>query len=226
MQAFTDWLIGLAHQLPLELFVFAGTFIEEVVAPIPTPLILGTAGFLAREQLLGILYFAWLATWAATAKTIASYFFYWLGQLARHRAPSHWQKRLGLEPHRLTHLHLFLSQSWWDDLVLIGVRVLPIIPSFLVSLGAGAVQLPLRVFLVTTFIGNWIRSLTILALGAYATDYAVQLWQESQNTQFFDPMTLLAGGIGLVIGAILALLIRRKLFAAPPPKSPARPRRS
>jgi membrane protein DedA with SNARE-associated domain len=39
-----------AFHMPLELFVFCGSFLEEVISPIPSALIMGVAGSLAMRR--------------------------------------------------------------------------------------------------------------------------------------------------------------------------------
>ncbi|OGM24943.1 hypothetical protein A2627_03180 [Candidatus Woesebacteria bacterium RIFCSPHIGHO2_01_FULL_39_28] len=40
----------LANTTPLDLFVFVGPILEEIIAPIPSPLVMTTAGTLAHSQ--------------------------------------------------------------------------------------------------------------------------------------------------------------------------------
>jgi uncharacterized membrane protein YdjX (TVP38/TMEM64 family) len=46
MEQMTAWLAAFSAVVPLELFVFAGSIIEEIIAPIPSILITSIAGTL------------------------------------------------------------------------------------------------------------------------------------------------------------------------------------
>lgn len=211
LSAFVQWLLTLANQVPLEIFVFVGTFIEEVIAPIPTPIILGTAGYLARESIFPLGYILLLALVGATAKVLASYLFYILGQKSGEVFIARWGKFFGVSLDDHTALSRKLNRGVWDDVFLVGIRVLPIIPTFVVSLACGAMRIKIRTFLWTTFVGNLIRNIIILCAGAYATSYMQSFWNDSGKDMFENPLYSLVGLIGLIIGALLALLIRKKI---------------
>ena len=44
------YLEKLAQYVPLEVFTVVGTFLEEVIAPIPSPFVLTTAGTITKAQ--------------------------------------------------------------------------------------------------------------------------------------------------------------------------------
>ena len=72
IETLINYLTLLSNRIPVELFVLIGSFVEEVVAPIPSPLVTTITGSLAYSQgyipvalcLLGLL--------AAVGKTIGS----------------------------------------------------------------------------------------------------------------------------------------------------------
>ena len=62
----------LAYTSPLDVLAFIGSFMEEIIAPIPSPLVMTTAGTLAHTQNHTKRYLFWLAMDASMGKTIAS----------------------------------------------------------------------------------------------------------------------------------------------------------
>src|SRR3989344_314625 len=85
----------LAEKTPLEIFSFAGSFIEEVIAPIPSPLIMTTAGTIAHARDYQITYLLFLALLASCGKTAASWLLYVLADKLEDFISSRFGKILG-----------------------------------------------------------------------------------------------------------------------------------
>lgn len=54
-----------------------------------------------------------------------------------------------------------------DELLIVFGRALPILPSAVISVGAGLIKMNLKVFLRGSLIGNFIRSIFFSAIGFY-----------------------------------------------------------
>src|SRR5690606_8088651 len=67
-----------ADLLPLPLFTFAGALIEEVIAPVPSPLVMTLSGSLAEAKGMPVIYLGLLALTGAIGKTIGAFVIYWL----------------------------------------------------------------------------------------------------------------------------------------------------
>ena len=76
IDAVINWLEALAQQVDPAIFVFIGSFVEEIIAPIPSPLIMVTTAGLVRSLELGWWTVAWLMLVGAIGKTIAAYIVY------------------------------------------------------------------------------------------------------------------------------------------------------
>jgi membrane protein DedA with SNARE-associated domain len=63
-------IVWLSDRIPLELFTFIGSFLEDVLAPIPSPLVTTTAGTIAFAQGYLFIGLFWLALIAAAGKTL------------------------------------------------------------------------------------------------------------------------------------------------------------
>src|SRR3990167_5973603 len=86
----------LATTIPLDVFAFIGSFLEEIIAPIPSPLVMTTAGTLAHTQNHTLLYLFWLALAASLGKTIASWLYYVLADKSEDLVLTRFGKYVGV----------------------------------------------------------------------------------------------------------------------------------
>jgi membrane protein DedA with SNARE-associated domain len=153
--------------IPLEVFVLLGSFIEEILAPIPSPLIMTSAGLVADQnnyQWFGILF---LAIVGAIGKTAASWIIYVISEKGEDVIFEKYGKYLGVSHQQVENVGQLFSKGWWDEIVIFVLRAIPVVPSFLVSVIAGVIKLDLRSFLVATFLGTIVRNILYLAVGMY-----------------------------------------------------------
>ena len=71
-----SYLERLAQHVPLEVFTIIGTFLEEVIAPIPSPFVLATAGTITKAQNNPLSYIIFIAIIASISKTFGGYCLY------------------------------------------------------------------------------------------------------------------------------------------------------
>ena len=164
-------------------------FLENVVPPVPSEVILPLAGFRARTGALNV----WLAWPAATAGSV-------LGAIALYGLGA-W---LGYD-----RLHALAGKRWFfltsqkdldrgqrifgrhgGKVVLLG-RCVPVIRS-LVSIPAGIVRMPLPRFLLLTAIGSGVWNALFIGLGWYLGDH----WDRVQT--WLGPVTYVVLGLALV----------------------------
>ncbi len=155
----------LAHTISLDAFAFVGSFMEEIIAPIPSPLVMTTAGTLAHTQNHTLLYLCWLALVASAGKTIASWFYYVLADKTEDLILTRFGKFIGISHKEVESIGKHFNGTWRDDVALLVVRALPIMPTSLVSVVCGFIKLNMRTYLQSTFIGYFIRSFIFLYLG-------------------------------------------------------------
>ena len=164
-------------------------FLENVVPPVPSEVILPLAGFRARTGALNV----WLAWPAATAGSVlGAVVLYGLGA---------W---LGYD-----RLHALAGKRWFfltsqkdldrgqrifgrhgGKVVLLG-RCVPVIRS-LVSIPAGIVRMPLPRFLLLTAAGSGVWNALFIGLGWYLGDH----WDRVQT--WLGPVTYVVLGLALV----------------------------
>lgn len=166
-----------AEFLPLPLFTFIGALIEEVIAPVPSPLVMTLGGSLAEAKGMPVVYLILLALTGAVGKTIGAFGIYWLADRFENLITGKFGKYLGVSHKQIENLgkHLEGNREWWGMFLL---RAIPIIPTAPVSFGAGVLALNQKVYLSSTFLGIFVRNLFYLYLG-YASTGTLERLNES-----------------------------------------------
>lgn len=160
-----DFLHYLSTITPLPIFVFIGAIVEEIVSPIPSPLVMTLTGALAKEQGQAIAFLFLLALIGTTGKTIASWIFYFLADKTEDFLTGRFGKLIGIEPAQIEKLGQFVNRSKHPWLILILLRAFPAMPSLPVSVLCGLIKLNLKLYLFTTFVGFTLRNFFFLMLG-------------------------------------------------------------
>jgi len=151
--------------MPLHAFALLGSFVEEIVAPIPAPLVMTTAGSLALVQDYTFLGLAILALLGSIGKTGGSVVLYYIADKGEDFVTGRLGKYLNISHEEIERLGSYFSGSWKDTAILTVLRSIPIVPSVALSLGCGIVKLPMRVYLPATLIGDTVRGLFFLYIG-------------------------------------------------------------
>jgi len=74
-------------------------------------------------------------------------------------------KYFGLQPGQVETLGSKLGRGWVDYVALITLRATPLISSTLISVGCGLLKIPLRLFIISTYLGSVIRDIIYLYIG-------------------------------------------------------------
>lgn len=162
---FIDTLHRWSELLPLPWFVFSGAFIEELIAPIPSPLVMTLGGSLAEAQGQHVIYLVFLAFVGAIGKSIGGYFIYLIANKFEHIVTGRFGKYIGISDKQMTALSKKLGKGWKDNVALFLLRAAPIMPTAPVSFAAGLLKLPLRDYLLSSAAGLFVRNLFYLYLG-------------------------------------------------------------
>lgn len=158
-------LLGFAQTVPLELFSFVGTILEEIIAPIPSPFVMTSAGSIIAAQSRGLATIFLIAAIAAFGKTLGGLVFYFLADKAEDLVIKRFGRFIGFSHKEVESIGKHFNGTRADDFILIALRAIPVMPSTPISLVAGFIKLNLRTFIVSTFIGNYIRCLIFLYIG-------------------------------------------------------------
>lgn len=158
-------LLSLANVIPLELYTFVGAFIEEVVAPIPSPFVMTSAGSLVAAQGRALTYLFVISLIGAIGKTLGSLIVYFIADKGEDIVIGKFGKLLGVTHKEIEGMGKYFSGGIKDDIILFALRSLPVIPSAPVSVICGVIKVKMRTYVSMTFVGSFVRNLLYLFLG-------------------------------------------------------------
>lgn len=153
--------------MPLEQFVVVGSIIEEIIAPIPSPIVMTAAGVMAEAQAYSIYGVILLGILGAAGKTFGAWLFYVLGDKAEDVVVPRYGKFIGVSHEDLEGFGAHIGTGWKNDLLLVIIRSIPIMPSTPISVLCGIMKIRLSTFLGTTFMGFVLRESFFLFLGYF-----------------------------------------------------------
>lgn len=178
-----QWLINWASHVPLEIFALVGSLIEEIIAPIPSPLVMATAGTIAQAQNKTLSYLFLISGISALSKTFGCWFFYVVADKAEDIFSRKLGKFFGFSHKDVEKIGKHFDGTKKDDLILILLRAFPIMPSTPVSVACGFIKLNMRTYLQSTVIGSFFRSFTFLYLGFSGLEVYRSLLEGIDNVQ-------------------------------------------
>lgn len=195
----TQWLEKLAYKMPLEFFATFGAFIEEVIAPIPSPSILTLAGSIAVTQGKPMVYLIFLALIASLGKMFGCWILYILGDKGEDIILKKWGKFFGVTHHHVESFGKRFHKGHRDIFVLTAIRALPIIPSAPISIACGVIKLDIKVYLLGTFLGNIPRNLIFMYFGYSGVQVFRDVIDHFDSTESFIQI-----GLFVVVAGIIA----------------------
>src|SRR3989344_5441066 len=159
-----------ANVLPLgALGVFSASVIEEVIAPIPSALIMTMSGFLFVSGEFSLNTFSALifkvAIQAALGVTIGSYVVYFVAKFGGRFLIERWGKYIGLYWSDIERRQDRLSGTRKDEIIIAGARILPVVPSVAVSAFCGILGMKAWKYFVITLIGTFFRGIILGLIG-------------------------------------------------------------
>lgn len=201
IEPFIQLLHDFSTVLPLPWFTFIGAFVEEVIAPIPSPLVMTLSGSLAGSQEQAVTFLGVLALIGAVGKTIGSYLIYILADKGEDFVTKKFGKFLGISGQEVEQFGKYLNHGVRDDIVLFLMRAIPIMPTAPVSIVCGLIKVNLRTYLVSTFLGTIVRNALYLYLG-YTSIGALESINEGldsfESVGYVILFVLLAGIVGFM----------------------------
>ncbi|MFA4999248.1 MAG: VTT domain-containing protein [Parcubacteria group bacterium] len=165
IQPVINFLHWSADVFPLPVFAFLGALIEEIIAPIPSPLVMTLVGSLAAANDAIWIYLGLLAVAGAIGKTAGSFVVYFVADKGENIITKKFGKFLGASHREIEIIGKYLNKGWKDNVALFLLRAVPIMPTAPVSIVCGLIKLNLRTYLVSTFFGVMVRNAFYLYLG-------------------------------------------------------------
>ena len=160
--------MNIISQIPVELIVFFGSIIEEIFPPLPSPLLLIITKMATYNQKFSVLYMLLIIGMAAFGKTIGSFFIYFLADKTEDLIIGRFGKWLNISHKSVENIGRHFTRSWKDIFILIFLRAIPIIPTTPLSFVCGIIKLNIRTFVISAFIGSFIRIFLLLYFGVTA----------------------------------------------------------
>lgn len=158
IDSFIVYLESLAERLPLTVFAFIGSIIDEIIAIVPSPFVPLTVGSLAYTRghaYLALFLFALTGTIGKTAATLITY---WIADKAEdYLTHSKLGKILGVDKDEIEKYGRYFDGTSKDEIIMVVLRTLPFIPTLPVSVIAGLIKLDIKSFIWTTFVGTYLR---------------------------------------------------------------------
>lgn len=182
--------------------VFFASLIEQIIAPIPSPLIPIMAGFF----LLPAHGFFWDVLWqsmfiialpVAFGATIGSLILYFLGYLGGKPIIEKSKKWIGLNWEDLEKVKIKLNNSRLDESTLFILWALPIVPSTAIAVSCGIIRYPVFKYILITISGIFIRATIMSIVGWQAGElYYVNI----ERIAAIENYLLIGFGILILIG--------------------------
>jgi len=190
--------------------VFTAAILEEIVFFIPSPIVPMAAGFfllssqadLADAASRAMLY---IALPVALGLTIGSLVPYYICYFGGRPAIENWGRFIGLTWKNIEKTEQKFIRGYRDELILLGLRILPIVPSVAISGFCGFIHYPIYHFLAVTAFGAAIRGFLLGLLGWYA---GIAYLEYAQAIAQMEKYLFILVGVACV--AIIVWFIRKK----------------
>lgn len=197
METITDFLKNLAEQLPLTVFAFIGSIIDEVIAIVPSPFVPLTVGSLALTRGHGFWSIFLFALTGTIGKTLATLITYWVSDKAEdYLTHSRLGKILGVDENEIEKYGKFFNGTSKDEVIMVILRTLPFIPTLPVSVIAGLIKLNIWSFIWTTFVGTYLRFVFYLVVAYEGTRKYQGLLETIDATSMIFEITIVLGFLG------------------------------
>jgi membrane protein DedA with SNARE-associated domain len=106
-------------------------------------------------------------------KTIAAGIWYLVADKTEDVVVGNYGKKFGISHQRLENIGRKLSKGLGDELAILILRAVPVIPTSMVSIMAGFIKLNMKSFLWTTFLGMMIRNTLYVLVGIGALELVI-----------------------------------------------------
>lgn len=191
--------------------VFLVSFLEEVIAPIPSTLTVMASAFVILSpyqdvfsaSLYGLLL---IAIPTSLGMVIGGLIIYALAYFGGKLIIDRWGKWLGISWEAIEKTQKHFNSGYSDEVVLMTLRAIPMFPNSLISGVCGFLHYPIRSFIIFSFIGGIPRAFLLAMIG---------WWAENTYRTYADIFSnienyIIGSFILLAIGGLLFFLIRKK----------------
>ncbi len=143
--------------------VFAASIVEELISLIPSSMVQMAAGIfimggdhISIGSILKLI--VQISIPAALGVTLGSLPYVWLARKYGIKMIDRWGKWIGVTVDDIKKLEQKLDQTAWDDVLFVGMRAFPVIPSVALAVYGGIVEMSWVRYMSLSFIGVFIRA--------------------------------------------------------------------
>ena len=192
--------------------VFLGSIVEEIIAPIPSTMVILFGGFLLVPESATIAQAAGTVMLkvmipASIGMSIGSLFPYYVAKLGERVAVDRFGKLLQVDWATVEKVQAYFEKRKSDQVFLFIARAVPVIPSVVIGVFCGLIRMPVGSFLLWSVLGNLIRTFILGMVGwAVGAAYATYADSISHVEDFFLYLAVAA----VIAGGAWWILHRRK----------------
>jgi len=194
-----DFLYLKALSTPLELFAFFASMIEEVLPPIPVPSVITLVGMVAKMQEYSPYDLHTLIIIGAVGKTLGALALYYIVDKLEDAFVIKYGAYFNIQEDKLKTLGKKINGNARDYIILTLLRATPLVPSTLITIGCGLLQIPYKLFIISTFIGSLIRNSIYIYIGFTSITIFHPLFMTFVKIVLSIKIVLLLIAIGLLI---------------------------
>jgi membrane protein DedA with SNARE-associated domain len=197
----TQWIMELmrAHG---QLSVFIGVMIEQIIVPIPSPIIVMGAGAILIQAGLpipnAVIQILWIIVLPGTiASTLGSYIGYLISYYGGKALVIRFQRLLDVDWNEIENLEKrFRGKKEAVSIFL--SRAIPVFPISLVSIFAGLLRIPIRPFTIYTFLGSIFRCFFLGFVGWWIGATYEKVATRLDSVETIVSIAMLVGMLGVL----------------------------
>jgi len=152
--------------------VFFASIVEEIIAPLPSPVVMMSSGFFLMEGPVNSIFFSKLfltiALPYAFGVLFGSFVIYTLARYFGKPLIVRWGGWFNISWDNIDKIRAKFRSSYTDEIGLFTLRVIPIIPSAALAAACGLVRMKIWKYSLITVLGVFIRASIFGFLGWYA----------------------------------------------------------
>jgi membrane protein DedA with SNARE-associated domain len=186
------------------LAVFFGSFVEEAIAPIPSPAVMMGSGFILLEKYQGvstlfIVDLLKIALIGGLGALLGSYIIYALGYFGGKPVIEKTKRFTGLKWSHIEKFQAKLESGKRDEVTIAMLRAIPVMPAVVISGSCGLLRVNILSYSISFYIGGVVRNIIFLIIGwkiGNAYQNLAHTFDSLQNVITILIAVLLVGGLG------------------------------
>lgn len=156
---------SLSENVPLEILAFIIGVISEAIPPIPSFPVLVLIGVFAKAQAYSVPAILFIALFSAAGKTLVGIFIYRLTDKAEDLFIAKYGNYFNIKTGQLEKFGGKFGKKNSDYILLTLIRGIPFLSATVLTVAAGLLKIPFKLFLITAFLGSFIQDSFYLYVG-------------------------------------------------------------